>query len=136
MKKKILLILSYLYCVPLFCQEICNEKIETIFFAKWDIPYERYYIGLNNNRGYLISELLFEFPDKISMFYSTSGYYLYLSNFDIIDDKIIFDFIKIWIGAEEIKKSDNRILYKYRTEIKKLIKIHGFWKHITILNCY
>lgn len=118
MKKYIFIFMFFIVFFSVFSQDETKNNKVSLFFEECDIPFEKYYIGLNNNIGHLIGELLFEFPNKISLFFSTSGYYLKLTSFNIEKQEIIIDFVKIWIGAEEVTRG-NRILYKYRTKMHK-----------------
>ena len=120
MKKIILfLCLTFVFIFSISCQEEIVDNKVSFFFEEYNIPFKKYYFGLNNSNGYLIAELFFEYPDKISLFFSSSGYFLKLSSINIDVNEITIDFIKIWIGAEENTKVDNRILNKYRTKIYK-----------------
>lgn len=96
-----------------------NPNLQTCFFDKYNITYDSLYIGLNRDKYSLVGELLFEYPSKISFFFSSSGYYINFDKINFEDNFIEVDFIKVWIGAEETSAEEKRRLFKYKARIDK-----------------
>lgn len=120
MKKNILFVSMFLFASCFYAQvEKENPNLQTCFFDKYNITYDSLYIGLNRDKYSLVGELLFEYPSKISFFFSSSGYYINFDKINFEDNFIEIDFIKVWIGAEETSAEEKRRLFKYKARIDK-----------------
>ena len=116
MKKNIFFVSMFLFASYFYAQVVKkNPNLQTCFFDKYNISYDSLYICLRSDEDFLVGELLLEYPNKITLGFSSSGYYL---NFDKINFEEI-DFIEIWIGAEETSAEEKRMFLKYKARIDK-----------------
>lgn len=103
--KKIFLL--YIFCMifsySLFCDDL---KI----FDKVNKPYG---FSLNSKYGE-IAYFVYRSSNDYELIWEGSGFDLHLSNFYEKGNDLYIDFYKVWTGAEEIEKNDNRRLYYYK----------------------
>lgn len=114
MKKNILFVSMFLFASCFYAQVVKkNPNLQTCFFDKYNISYDSLYICLRSDEDFLVGELLLEYPNKITLGFSSSGYYLNFDKINFEDNFIEIDFIEIWIGAEETSAEEKRMFLKY-----------------------
>ncbi|WP_288517498.1 SH3 domain-containing protein [uncultured Treponema sp.] len=120
MKKNIFFVSMFLFASYFYAQVVKkNPNLQTCFFDKYNISYDSLYICLRSDEDFLVGELLLEYPNKITLGFSSSGYYLNFDKINFEDNFIEIDFIEIWIGAEETSAEEKRMFLKYKARIDK-----------------
>ena len=120
MKKNIFFVSMFLFASCFYAQVVKkNPNLQTCFFDKYNISYDSLYICLRSDEDFLVGELLLEYPNKITLGFSSSGYYLNFDKINFEDNFIEIDFIEIWIGAEETSAEEKRMFLKYKARIDK-----------------
>ena len=135
MKKNIFFVSMFLFASYFYAQVVKeNPNLQTCFFDKYNITYDSLFIYLKSDEDVVVGELLFEYPNKITFGFSTSGYYLNFDKINFEDNFIEVDFIEIWIGAEETSPEEKRMFFKYKARIDKekisnteswIVKVYG-----------
>lgn len=120
MKKNILFVSMFLFASCFYAQVVKeNPNLQTCFFDRYNISYDSLYVVLKRDKYSLVGELLFEYPSKITLYFSSSGYYINFDKINFEDNFIEIDFIKVWIGAEETSVEEKRRFFKYKARIDK-----------------